>query len=332
MIVIFTANKTSGVLHYAVQMKKNLRKVVHFERKNDILPISGYYKRIANEIVKRKPKFVFACESRLISSRLIVKLSKRVNCYISVHDVSEHPLYEEKRLQFKRQITSYYAKEAWKACKGVVLLSPKSLNEFINGYPNLKNKCSMIQIGANEFDNNPVEPKELSGVKDYLLFFGTLEKYKGIPNLLKAYREVKIERPKLVIAGNGVLSQEEMDIIKECEVILIKRYIHDEEVVFLFNNCKATVLPYIEASQSGILGLSYFFGKPVIANNIEGIREYIEQGNTGFIYRNNQELTMYLSQVDRITEEMSNNANKYYKEHLSWDKNVLNWLKNVGEI
>jgi glycosyltransferase involved in cell wall biosynthesis len=43
------------------------------------------------------------------------------------------------------------------------------------------------------------------------------------------------------------------------------------------------VCPYIDASQSGVVLTAYAFNKPVVATNVGGIPEYIEDGVTGKI-------------------------------------------------
>jgi glycosyltransferase involved in cell wall biosynthesis len=43
------------------------------------------------------------------------------------------------------------------------------------------------------------------------------------------------------------------------------------------------VLPYVEASQSGVVPTAYGFKKPIIATNVGSIDEIVDDGKTGLI-------------------------------------------------
>jgi len=43
------------------------------------------------------------------------------------------------------------------------------------------------------------------------------------------------------------------------------------------------VLPYIEASQSGVIPVAYTFAKPVIATTVGGLPEMVDDGQTGYL-------------------------------------------------
>ena len=69
-------------------------------------------------------------------------------------------------------------------------------------------------------------PLEVSGLKEYILFFGTVDKYKGVDLLVDAYCNLTCKSLKLVIAGRG------FDIETHNEnIIRINRFIEDEETV-----------------------------------------------------------------------------------------------------
>ncbi len=117
----------------------------------------------------------------------------------------------------------------------------------------------------------------------FILFFGRVSRYKGIEDLLDAFHLVARDyQGKLVIAGKqlyplnipvGLLSR----------VIAIDQYIPDDVLRHLFRKCEAVVLPYRDATQSGVLMLAYAFGRPVIATDVGGLPEMIRSGETGIL-------------------------------------------------
>jgi glycosyltransferase involved in cell wall biosynthesis len=60
-------------------------------------------------------------------------------------------------------------------------------------------------------------------------------------------------------------------------------YVSDDKRAELFRRSSVVVLPYIEASQSGVIPVAYTFGKPVVATTVGGLPEMVEDGRTGFL-------------------------------------------------
>ena len=106
-------------------------------------------------------------------------------------------------------------------------------------------------------------PLEVSGLKEYILFFGTVDKYKGVDLQVDAYCNLTCKSLKLVIAGR------DFDIETHNEnIIRINRFIEDEEVAYHFKKAKFIVYPYRSATMSGVLSLAYYFNKKVLASTI----------------------------------------------------------------
>ena len=111
---------------------------------------------------------------------------------------------------------------------------------------------------------------------------------------------------------------------------MVNRWIKDEEVESFFEDIDFTVLPYIEATQSGIVMLSYAMQKPVIATNVGALSEQILEGETGFLIRPNNPDEL----VESIESMYNNNvfllqgqkAFFYATQEWTWEKQVENLL------
>src|SRR5690606_34079339 len=121
-----------------------------------------------------------------------------------------------------------------------------------------------------------------------LLFFGMIKPYKGLDILLNALPLIQKEIPdiRLVIAGSVYKDRELYERmiadLRLADVVETRfRYVKDEEVQELFRKSDICVLPYKTATQSGVIATSYSYDTPVIASDVGGLGEYIDDGKTG---------------------------------------------------
>jgi len=131
------------------------------------------------------------------------------------------------------------------------------------------------------------------------LFFGNIVKYKGLDVLLKAIDNLskRYDNFELTIAGRANDWEAEYGWIVTNKKILDLhiRYITNDEIAGFFSNAHYLVLPYRDVTQSGPLMIAYNYNLPVISSDLEGFREYIINGFTGFFF--NREDVHSLAQV-----------------------------------
>jgi glycosyltransferase involved in cell wall biosynthesis len=119
-----------------------------------------------------------------------------------------------------------------------------------------------------------------------ILFFGRIWPYKGLEYLIKAEPLItaKIPQAKIVIAGTGEDFQRYRTMMVNPERFeILNEYVSDEKRAELFSRASVVVMPYVEASQSHVPSLAYRCGKPVVATNVGGLPEMVEDGKTGFL-------------------------------------------------
>jgi glycosyltransferase involved in cell wall biosynthesis len=88
------------------------------------------------------------------------------------------------------------------------------------------------------------------------------------------------------------------------------------------------VLPYIEASQTGIIPIAYAFKKPVIATSVGSIPEVIENGKTGILVRPRDSAALRTAIIDLINDE--NKRKRISEGGYIKMKNELSW-KDIAE-
>ena len=123
-----------------------------------------------------------------------------------------------------------------------------------------------------------------------LLFFGFVRPYKGLDILLEAMGQLKDEDVFLSVVGEFWTSENETrkciaDEGIENKVEIVARYVPDSEAASFFTRCDVVVLPYRSATGSGVVSLSYHYGKPVIATRVGGLPEVVVEGKTGLLVK-----------------------------------------------
>ncbi len=119
-----------------------------------------------------------------------------------------------------------------------------------------------------------------------LLFFGRVWPYKGLKYLLAAMPLIANKFPEiqLIIAGKGEdLKKYFPPGSEHANVEILNEFIPPEMVASIFNRSKVVVLPYIEASQSGVVSLAYGLGKLVVASAIGGLQEIVQPEKDGLL-------------------------------------------------
>ena len=146
----------------------------------------------------------------------------------------------------------------------------------------------IFKIPHGRFDFNGVESRArvFSAARPFrLLFLGRIAAYKGLPLLLESYRALTSSSREfsLTIAGSGDLGPVQSKIDDLHNIKIINEWLSDETIAQCLAQADAVVLPYIEASQSGVAAAAFSAGLPVIATPVGGLQEQISHNETGLI-------------------------------------------------
>lgn len=349
-VVLFTANVQGGILQLTLQLYKTLIEenfevcvVMPYEiqdidirgvEKDDLIQYHKEkkvvdqtpYKRLAFEIDKIHPDYIWYMDDSVICSNVGTYLNEEIKQLLILHDAGTHHPTNHKSIRtvLVEKYTEMVNKRFYKRVHRFVLLSQESMKTFCQLYPSYSGKAVMMTLGAHLPDVDEEKPTEIYIDDQYLLFFGRIDKYKGIGNLLDAYRAVSDKAFPLIIAGGGKFTDKEKKLIDGCNnLTVINRYIGDGEMKWLLHHMAVAVLPYIEATQSGIIPLAYLFGKPVIVSDVAGLTQFVLDGETGKICRSEEEWKKALINVSSKKHNIKENKIRdYYQTHMDWNKNI----------
>ena len=275
-------------------------------------------KRVVNTIKKDDPYVVYSTMNDLWAP-FIFSMLKGVIRVKTIHDVGIH---EGNNSIFN----IWWNRTNFKDAERFIILSKKFIPKLVDRGINVEQIAVIPHAGFDYYAKlgtfHKIDPKN-----PIVLFFGRIDKYKGINILLQAWPMVleKHNNAILRIAGNGNI-QTELPIIKKYKnsIDLQNRWIKDREVSRLVEDAALVVLPYTHATQSGVIPLAYAFGKPVIATNVGCLDEQVIEGETGFICEASDAIALantinMMLDNKEMTKEMGQKAYNYMKKYLSWE-------------
>lgn len=248
---------------------------------------------------------------------LAMPLFPNVPLVITVHDASQHPgdrasvwLFHDWQLRWVYQVIVHA-----EAIKRQMLEERRVAEDKIHVIPH--GSYNFYKAWSNE---------EVSERDNVILFFGRIWEYKGLRYLIEAEPLITSQVPdaRIVIAGEGEPFEEYERMMVNKEHFIVHNYrIPDEMVARLFQEASVVALPYIEASQSGVLAIAYAFGKPVVATTVGGIPEVLDHGQTGYLVSPRDphglaEAIVTLLQNQNLRKEMGRKALERAESELSW--------------
>ncbi len=260
----------------------------------------------------------------------IAKRNKKTKTLVICDNVIPH-----ERKPGDISLTKYF----FNAADYFVLLSEKVKDDLLRLFPAAKNKVlphPVYSIFGTHVEKSEAKKYLNLSAEKIILFFGFIRDYKGLDILLEAMSLLKDKLDvKLLVAGEFYSNEEKYNKLiekfgLENFIYLRTEFIPTSEVKYYFSASDCVILPYRDATQSGIVQIAMNFKIPVIASNVGGIEEVITNGVSGFIIEkeNPEALAAAINKFYSESKEMefvkniSLEAKKY-----SWEKFVDGFFK-----
>jgi len=239
---------------------------------------------------------------------------------VDIHDVIQHS-------GCKLSFWSKFIMNKWLSLADEIIIHNSTGVDYMKNVLKLsKTKINILPFGSIPLTAKQIKPDVCSD-KPTILFFGRICPYKGIEYLIEAISVVKKEFSNLrvIIAGKGKYDFGISKIKNDVTYEIMNHYIPNEQLEALINISTIVVCPYTDATQSGVLMTALTFSKPVVATNVGGFPEIIENGITGVLVppKDSQQLAKALVDLlanpekrDKISENIKK---KFSQEKFSWD-------------
>lgn len=241
-----------------------------------------------------------------------------------LHDAFFHPgdEYPLRYAVLRRQI---------QAADALIVLSDHVRRQAIEAYGYPAERIWQMPHGAFDFGAGEVCPAaHPRGARPLrLLFFGRIVAYKGLDHLLRAQRLLR-ERGvevEVVVAGSGSL-EPYANLLQDLPGVEVRnRWLGDEEIASLMAGADVAVLPYVEASQSGVAATAYAAGRPVVATPIGGLAEQVAHGVTGLLARDMSvealaDVVQSLAENPALLDRLGTGALEHARGALSWRRSA----------
>lgn len=235
-------------------------------------------------------------------------------------------------------------KKTYRLANAVIAHNRTSANEVKNKLGVEESRIHIVPHGSYvDFVEKLIPRKqalELIGLppstNQVILFFGQIKEVKGLDLLIEAFALLNKEYPnaQLVIAGrvwkDNYLKYQNLIIERgiEEQVNSHIRYIADDEVGTFYSAADVVVLPYRRIYQSGVLLMAMSYGVPVIASDLDAMKEVIDDGENGFLFRAGNHVD--LATVLRRVLENTNDRQRVSENAFTKMEREFNWL-NIGK-
>lgn len=114
-----------------------------------------------------------------------------------------------------------------------------------------------------------------------ILFLGRISRYKGVELLCEAVRGLNREEfGRLVVAGSPSY---DLAVAPFDGLTIERRWLSETDIIQHLNDAHILVLPYVEATQSGVVAHAIDACLPVVATRVGGLPEQFEDGEAVFV-------------------------------------------------
>jgi glycosyltransferase involved in cell wall biosynthesis len=252
----------------------------------------------------------------------------KAKVFLTVHNVLPHE---------RRVFDRLFSRLAFRCSDRLLVHAEKLREEAVQHFRQDPRKIAVVPHGIcvnGKVSTGKAEARAHLGIKEkhVLLFFGYVRPYKGLSDLIEAFKIIAEKFDvALVIAGEfftKVIQYDEELRNKNLleKTYLFSRYIGSEEVPLFFRAADLLVQPYRKFSgQSGVTQTAYLHSLPVIATDVGGLPELVIHGKTGIIVQPKDPkglalaIEMLLADEDK-RQRYGLNGKRLLDTHLTWDR------------
>jgi glycosyltransferase involved in cell wall biosynthesis len=197
--------------------------------------------------------------------------------------LSIHGIYSKNIAQLYGKTTSNISKKYEKTALNLADAITVNSKEGYDYYTEMG--FNVVQI-PNAIDLNLIPKKSTKQFENQIIFAGRLSKEKGIEILLETATQLP-DNYHLLIAGSGPLEEKVRNLANEKTNVHYLGYQSKQNLLSLIRGSDLLIQPSLEEGMSSTLLEAMACGTCILASNIEGISELVENNKTGLLVEPN---------------------------------------------
>jgi len=228
---------------------------------------------------------------------------------------------------FDKLFTNYFVR----GIDGFVTMSQSVFNDVLD----LKIQKPITLTPHPMFDNfgdsidreTALKSLELDPSYSYFLYFGFIRGYKGLDLLLDAFAHVEFRKHKIKLIVAGEFYEDSAPYMAQIKkhnltehLVMKTEFIPNDLVASYFCASDLVVLPYKDATQSGVTQIAYHFSKPMLVTNVGGLPEIVPHSICGYVAEPNIE-----SITDAMIDFLQNKKKESFDKGIEKEKERFQW-------
>lgn len=325
LLVVSELNFKNEVNKHIVDFERERLKIIALPHKKHFKLLISNTLTLTRLINGFKPDVIHIQED--LKDYLIFSIPFWVNkpIVLTVHDPKPHTGIDAQRLKYSRR--ALYLSYLRKKANAIIVHGDYLCKEAKSVMFHLDAKIYAIPLGpfGKIFKVNVLNRDWDIGS---CLFFGRIEAYKGLGVFLDSLELLHKESfpVKGVIAGRGTDLDMYRARIQTMPFVTLKEwFLSPQEVIDCFGDSNIVVLPYLNATQSGVSAYAIGLGRPVIVTSVGGLPEGVKLNETGLVIPPNDSKQLadaikHLVDNQNLCKRMAQNAYDWGETEISWSQ------------
>jgi glycosyltransferase involved in cell wall biosynthesis len=187
-----------------------------------------------------------------------------------------------------------------------------------------------IEVIRNGIDSKKFSPGKESEIPT-VLYLGRLDKRKGVDRIPKIYENLINRNLDFIlhIAGDGEEEKSLRDFSKGKNNIRFHGFVSENKKIDLLRKSWVVILPSRKEGYGIVVLEANACGTPVVANNVEGLKESVKDSETGFL-ENIDNTERFCNKIEEILDKrevrkkFSENAREFAERH--------KWVESASKL
>lgn len=308
--------------------------------KSKILAIK-FALKIRKELKKHKINKIFVFDECEWFNILLYTFTIGCNTkwYTYIHDPTSHT-GEQKRIKIVRKFVFH---TIIKKAKKIFVSYNGAKDELLKQYKFIDSKkIDVYYLPRMKQMEFPIIKESINNTKTFkydVIFYGRLEKYKGLDYLFESITLIKQKYSidiKLLVIGSSGTEKEfvKKEINKLDKSKYIEEYLSSESLAKEIAQSKIVVLPYKDATGTQVIQIANYYNKPAITSSAGCFKEYVTTGQNGIVMEklsseNLAENIYLLLNNENYYEKIVSNINKVLEDKFDISKFSTNIFNTI---